>query len=141
MKKIKIDGHELTIAELTLGQIKGLQSFIKDLEISPEIQVAEFLQSIIGRVDEFLIEVVFRGQEEAASVAWDDVPYSQLEDIFNAFFSQNPRLIKRLRDWLTTFVSQVEASHQTITSTNGPSTPSSGTSQEATSSGPGGSSA
>ena len=136
MKKIIIDNHELIIAEIKLGQIKALQNFIRDMKINPDMQVEELLQNLIGRIDEFLQEIIFLDQDNAKKVNWDEVPYSTLEDIVNDFFSENVRLMKQLKNWLQIFVSQKQENQAVTISTSGQSTASSGTSPAATSSRP-----
>ena len=134
--QITIQEKILTIGEMKIGQLKALTSFSGSLKITKELQVAEVLESVIDRIDEFLIDVIFRDQEEASKIDWDDVPYSKLEEIVKGFFSENKNLISQLKSWLPNFVSMAAENHQTTTSTNTTSTPSSGTSQDETSSPP-----
>jgi len=98
-KSFKVQGKQLQLKPLTIGQVKKFISVIKDLEIDEKMVVADLISKIIDeKLTEFM-EIIFPKQG-AKNIKWDEVEYDTFDEIIEHFLSLNPRLTERLRNLL-----------------------------------------
>lgn len=125
MEKFKIADKTLIVKAVTIGQLKALKDFVIDLGINEKMEVAHLLDEALDNLNEFMSTVIFPDQG-AADIDWDKVEYETLDEIITAFFSKNPKLFARLKQFGALFSSPTASPAATM-SENTALTPSSGT--------------
>lgn len=87
--QFKVNDVKLTVSPITPNTLKALAAILIN-DGKPD------LQKIMDSTDLFMKEVVFRLDEKAKEINFDEVEYDTIDEIISFFLNSSPKLKQRL---------------------------------------------